>query len=242
MSALAATAAASDGPLLRLGWDGILAGTPVQGVSERPRRVGPGASPNVYVGGASFVSPPNALVFDFADFDGTKPNAWGYHAVALPEAPSNAWTELSICFRAGSGAVSGQIRGFYDLPGQGLDGVKRAWPVVWIEFGDRFTVVAEQPLRSKRRIDVGAVVPGAWHRATVRLPPPGATNAVGTATLERMEADGAFGKAGEAPIPFGNLVLRSAASFVLTGSRRAFFLFDDLEWRTLPHTTQENTP
>ena len=122
--------------------------------------------------------------------------------------------------------MSGELRGLYDLPGQTANGVKRSWPFLWLTFDEMFSVKAEGKMRWEV-VRVGSVVPKVWHRATIQIPPPGVTNAVATATLERMDGKGDFAKAGETNVPFGKLVLRKATSFDLTGSGPCKFHFDD---------------
>ena len=209
-----------------LGWDALAPGTQVRGFTETPIAGSATVESHVYVGNATAVSKPNCLVYDFSDFPAGKPR--GYQAVSLPAA-TNGWTVLSLCFRPEGGSVSGEIRGLYDLPGQKLNGVKRSWPFLWLSFDEMFSVKAEGKMRWEI-VRVGSVMPKVWHRATIHIPPPGATNAVATATLERMDGKGDFKKVGEAKVPFGNLVLRKTTSFDLTGSGPCKFHFDDIAY------------
>ena len=127
--------------------------------------------------------------------------------------------------------MGGEIRGLYDLPGQTANGVKRSWPFLWLTFDEMFSVKAEGQKRWEV-VRVGSVVPKVWHRATIRIPPPGETNAVATATLERMDGKGDFVKVGEALIPFENLVLRKPTIFDMTGTGPCKFCFDDVAYFT----------
>lgn len=213
---------------LRLGWDALAPGTQVRGLTETPITGSATAESRIYVGNATAVSQPNALVYDFADFPSGKSR--GYQEISLPSI-TNGWTEFSLCFRQESGSVSGEIRGFYNLPGEAFNGVKRAWPFLWLTFDEMFSVKTEGKMR-REVVRVGAVVPKVWHRATIRIPPPCATNATATATLERMDGKGDFTKVGAASIPFGKLVLRRATSFDLTGSGPCKFHFDDFKYHT----------
>lgn len=208
---------------ISLGWDTLAPGTQVRGFTETPIAGSATAESHIYVGNATAVSKPNCLVYDFSDFPVGKSR--GYPAISLP-AITNGWAVFSLCFRPESGSVSGEIRGLYNLPEQKLNGVKRSWPFLWLSFDEMFSVKAEGKKRWEI-VRVGAVIPKVWHRATIRIPPPGETNAVATATLERMDGKGVFAKVGEAPVPFGNLVLRKTTSFDLAGSGPCKFHFDD---------------
>ena len=222
-----ALCAAAGAQPLRLGWDALKPGTQVRGLTETPVAGSATAESRIYVGNATYVSSPNCLVYDFSDWPAGKSR--GYPEVPLP-AVTNGWTEFSICFRHEGGSVSGELRGLYDLPDETFDGVKRAWPFLWLTFDEMFSIRAE----GKRRwgiVRVGSVVPKVWHRATICIPPPGATNAVATATLERMDGKGDFAKIGEASVPFGKLVLRKTTCFDLTGSGPCKFHFDDFVYK-----------
>ena len=208
---------------ISLGWDTLAPGAQVSGFTETPIAGSATAESHIYVGNATAVSKPNCLVYDFSDFPAGKSR--GYPAISLP-AITNGWAVFSLCFRPESGSVSGEIRGLYNLPGQTLNGVKRSWPFLWLSFDEMFSVKAEGKMRWET-VRVGAVIPKVWHRATIRIPPPGETNAVATAKLERMDGKGDFTKVGEAPVPFGNLVMRKTTSFDLTGSGPCKFYFDD---------------
>ena len=217
-------ATAGTSPPLSLGWDTLAPGTQVRGLTETPIAGSSTNEAHVYVGNATAVSLPNALVYDFSDFPVGKSR--GYPAVSLPVI-TNGWTIFSICFRRESGSVGGEIRGLYDLPGQTANGVKRSWPFLWLTFDEMFSVKAEGKMRWEV-VRVGSVMPKVWHRATICIPPPGATNAVATAALERMDGKSGFAKIGEAPVPFGNLVLRKTTSFNLAGSGPCKFHFDNI--------------
>lgn len=213
---------------LHLGWDALQAGTQVRGLTETPVTGSATAESRIYVGNATSVSSPNCLVYDFSDWPAGKSR--GYPEIYFPSV-TNRWTVFSLCFWHESGSVSGEIRGFYDLPGETFCGVKRTWPFLWLTFDEMFSVKAEGKMRWEV-VRVGSVVPKVWHRATIQIPPPGVTNAVATATLERMDGKGDFKKIGEASIPFGKLVLRKPTSFDLTGPGPCKFYFDDIAYST----------
>ena len=213
--------------LLSLGWDSLVPGTQVRGLSEKPIAGSPSAEAHVYVGNSSCVSSPNCLVYDFADI--AKGKSRGYPAVDLP-AVADGWSVFSICFKRESGSVGGEIRGRYDFPGQGANGARRTWPFLWLTFDEMFSVKVEGQPRW-RIVRVGHVLPNVWHRVQIAIPPPGEVNAVARVRLERMDAKGVFSVVGAADIPFGELVLRKATSFDLTGSGPCEFLFDDLKMK-----------
>lgn len=222
----AAVAAGAGGELLRLGWDGLIPGTEVRGLGEKPARGSPEREARVYVGNVHRVSEPNALMYDFQDIPPQEPR--GYAAVDLPDA-GDGWSELQICFLREQGNADGEIRGFYRCRGQGKYGVQLPWAFINLKFGGVFTVnVAGQP--KEKTVRVGEVLPRIWHRATVRIPPPGTEKAVGLAKLERRRGDGSFAPAGEAEIPFGSLVLKEVKFFDLWGRGPCRLAFDDLVW------------
>ena len=218
----------SDGLLasshISLGWDALAPGTQVRGLTEKPVAGSSTAESRIYVSSAAAVSSPNCLAYDFSDWPAGKSR--GYPEISFPSI-TNGWTVFSLCFRQESGSVNGEIRGFYNLPGETFCGVKRTWPFLWLTFDEMFSVKAEGKKRWEV-VRVGVVAPKVWHRATIHIPPSGETNAVAVATLERMDGKGDFTKIGEASIPFGKLVLRKATSFDLTGSGPCKFLFDDI--------------
>lgn len=212
-----------------IGWDSLLPGTAVRGLSETPAAPAPSSAgeARIYVGNVGSVSPPNCLVYDFADWPEGKTRGYAA-AIPLSSAPDGRGV-FSLCFRRESGAVSGEIRGYYGLPGSPYNGVKRSWPFLWLTFDDLFSVKAEG--RTKwQTVRVGTVLPHVWHRATLSVPAPGETNAVARATLERLGPDGQFTPVGAADIHMGALVLKRATSFDLTGAGPCKFLFDNLEW------------
>lgn len=208
-----------------LDWDEMLPGTAAKGFSEVPDATrGPtGEEARIYVGNADCVSPPNSLVYDFADWPDGRTR--GYAALALPAA-AEGWTVLSFCFRKESGAASAELRGLYDRPGETFNGVARAWPFLWIALDDFLTVRAEGARRWDA-VRVGAVLPGVWHRVSFRIPPPGSAGQAASATLERRKADGSFATVASERVPFGELVLRRVAAFDLTGTGPCRILFDD---------------
>lgn len=221
-------AAAETPPSLSLHWDVLLPGTAVRGLSEKPAHFS-SVEPRIYIGNTACVSPPNCLVFNFSDWSAGKSR--GYPEIAL--SPSTNAAVFSLCFRKESGSVSGELRGYYSRPGETHNGVKRSWPFLWLTFDDLFSVKAEGRQRWQT-VRVGAVLPHVWHRATIAIPPPGETNAVARATLERLGPDGAYATVGSADIPFGELTLKRATSFDLTGSGPCKFFLDDLSWTPGP--------
>lgn len=224
---LVALQAAGAETLLSFGWDSLLPGTQVRGLSEKPIAGSASEELRIYVGDSSCVSSPNCLVYDFSDVP--KGKGRGYPAVDLP-AVTNGWTVFSLCFMRESGKAGGEIRGLYDLPGEKFNGVRRTWPFLWLAFDEMFSVRIEGQKRWQT-IRVGSVLPHVWHRVQIAIPPCGTADAVGRVRLERMGKDGKFEEVGAADIPFAKLVLRSVRLFDITGRGQCKFQFDDLVWR-----------
>lgn len=214
-------------PLLEQGWDALLPGTQVRGLSEKPVRGSSEKESRVYVSNVTSVSAPNALCYDFRDIPSDRPH--GYVAVTLPPAGPSA-TELRFCFFHHSGRVRGEIRGFYRRPGQGRYGVTTAWSFLNLVLDDVFTVAVDGRAGSGA-VCVGDVRPRTWHRVTIRIPPPGTAGAVGSVRLERRRADGSFAVVGDVGIPYGDLVLEKVEFFDFYGHGPCRFAFDDLVWR-----------
>ena len=213
----------ADSTLLRQDWDALLPGSLVQGFSEKPARGASNREARIYVGNAVCASEPNALCYDFRDIPSGE--ARGYAAVNLPSAGAS-WVELQLCFYHWQGVVNAEIRGMFSREGQGGYGVRIPWSFIDLVFGGVFTV----KVFKGRAVRVGDVLPHVWHRATIRIPPVGMTNAVGVACLERRMPDGSFAQVGAASIPFDGLVLREIKFFDLYGHGPCRFAFDDLDW------------
>lgn len=224
--------------LLSLGWDLLLPGTQVRGLSEKPIAGSASEELRIYVGNSSCVSSPNCLVYDFSDVP--KDKGRGYPAVSLPVA-TNGWTVFSLCFMRESGKAGGELRGRYELPGQGVNGAKRDWPFLWLAFDEMFSVRIEGQNRWQT-IRVGSVLPHVWHRVQIAIPPCGTADAVGRVRLERMDAKGEFSPVASADLPFGKLTLRKATSFDLTGIGPCKFFFDDLSLKERKSRNDSGVP
>lgn len=233
---LFAAQVASSETLLSLDWDSLVPGTQVKGITQNAI-AGSGVSESrIYVGNAESVSPPNSLVYDFTDWPTKKLR--GYSVLYMP-AVTNGWTEFSLCFRRESGSVSGELRGYYDLPEQGIKGKKRSWIFLWLTFNEMFSIKVEGQSKWST-IRVGNILPDVWHRVTIVIPPRGAVNAQGRVRLERKDADGYFKEIGVADVPFKKLVLRSLQSFDFTGHGPCKFQFDDFTFRSLDGVSGKN--
>ena len=154
---------------LSIGWDGLKPGTQVQGLTEKPMAGSVSAESRIYVCNSSCVSSPNCLAYDFSDFPKGKNR--GYPMLHFPSV-TNGWSVFSLCFKRESGSVSGEIRGYYDLPGVGALGKKRDWPFLWFSFNDMFSIKVEGQMRWQV-VRVGQILPNVWHRVQIAIPPPG---------------------------------------------------------------------
>lgn len=232
----------SDGLLasshISLGWDALAPGTQVRGLTEKPVAGSATAESRIYVSSAAAVSSPNCLAYDFSDWPAGKSR--GYPEISFPSM-TNGWTVFSLCFRHESGSVSGEIRGFYNLPGETFCGVKRTWPFLWLTFDEIFSVRIEGQKRWQT-IRVGSVLPHVWHRVQIAIPPCGTADAVGRVRLERMDAKGEFSPVASADLPFGKLTLRRATSFDLTGIGPCKFFFDDLSLKERKSRNDSGVP
>lgn len=222
LASVASFAAAE--PLLSLGWDSLTPGAQVRGLSQKAKPGSPTAEPRIYVGNAASVSAPNSLVYDFSDWPEGKSR--GYPAVDLPVV-TNGWTVFSLCFMRESGKAGGEIRGLYDLPGEKFNGVRRAWPILWLTFDELLSVRVEGQKRWQS-VCVGSVLSHVWHRVQIAIPPVGTTDAIGRVRLERLGNAGKFEVVGSADLKFAQLVVRKVTSFDLTGQGPGKFFFDDL--------------
>lgn len=216
--------------LLRQGWDALLPGTEVRGLTEKKAGGSSSKEARIYVGNAVSVSGPNSLCYDFRDI--APKERHGYSVVDLPPVGARE-SELQFCFLHRQGRTIGEIRGFYRRPGQGNYGVKTPWSFLNIVLDGVLSVNLDGRPKSAA-LCVGDVRQGVWHRLTIRIPAPDAPNAVGLALLERRISDGSFVKAGEIEVPFGELQLKEVKFFDLYGHGPCRCEFDDFVWSARP--------